>query len=191
MGSRTDTLDNFPAFPLATRSRTVHGEQVDPLALLVTLGAPPRLVTHGRLVLETAEALLEALDGLDVDRDLVRAGAVLHDCGKTTHPEELSAAGHRHEEAGQALLLESGVDASVARCCVSHSRWGTLPCSLEELLVALADKLWKGVRVPELEAMVIDEVALRRRQDRWACFIELDSCFERIADAGPERLRNS
>ena len=66
-----------------------------------------------------------------------------------------------------------------------------MPCSLEELLVALADALWKGVRRRELEERVIAEVANRRGVDVWDLFVDLDACFETIAHAGPERLSRS
>src|SRR5689334_15102928 len=119
-------------------------------AILASIGAPERLVRHGMLVLEAADALLVEVTnlGVAVDARLVRAGAMLHDAGKALHPAELSQSGSEHEPAGEALLLARGVDPSIARCCVSHARWANMDVSLEELLVALADALWKGVRRP-------------------------------------------
>jgi putative nucleotidyltransferase with HDIG domain len=165
----------------------------DALALLASLGAPPRLVTHGRLVAEAAEELLFFCRsiGLVVDEGLVRAGAVLHDAGKCLYPSELEARGARHEEAGQELLLRKGVSPRVARCCVSHARWNAMPCTLEELLVALADTLWKGVRRPELESDVFDEVVRRTSADGWAMYLALDTTLEAIANSGPDRLLRS
>src|SRR5262249_56874029 len=63
--------------------------------LLVRLGAPPRLITHARLVGEAAELLLTQLDvlGVAVDADFVRCGVILHDAGKILHPNELSHGG--------------------------------------------------------------------------------------------------
>ncbi len=165
----------------------------DAEALLVELGAPERLVRHGRLVLEAADALLAHVDslGIAVDARLVRAGALLHDAGKILHPGELSGGGSEHEPDGERLLVAHGVDPAVARCCVSHARWATMSSSLEELLVALADALWKGVRRAPLETRVIGEVAGRLGVDVWSVYTDLDSCFERIADGGAERLRRS
>jgi putative nucleotidyltransferase with HDIG domain len=161
--------------------------------VLVELGAPERLIRHGRFVLEAADELLVRLKelGLALDDRLVRAGAMLHDVGKTVYPDELQAAGARHEAAGERLLLEYGLDPALARCCISHAQWATMACSLEELVVALADALWKGVRRDSLEKKVIEESARRLRVDVWSIFVELDSCFERIADRGPERLNRS
>jgi putative nucleotidyltransferase with HDIG domain len=165
----------------------------DAESVLAELGAPERLVMHGRLVLEAADELLRMVRalGIAVDERLVRCGAMLHDVGKTVHPDELRRAGSRHEAAGESLLLARGIDPALARCCVSHAGWETLTCSLEELLVALADALWKGVRRERLEAKVVEEGARRLGVDVWTVFVEMDSTFERIADGGPERLRRS
>jgi hypothetical protein len=159
----------------------------DAREVLEAIGAPPRLRVHGALVLEAADALLSTLRQLNVtiDADWVRAGAMLHDAGKTLHPSELDGPGSLHEEAGETLLLSHGVDPRIARCCVSHARWRE-DCALEELVVALADKLWKGVRVPDLEMRVIDRIG-----DRWKNFVALDSAFEAIANEGPKRLARS
>lgn len=114
--------------------------------LLAQLGAPARLLRHVELVGEAAELLLAPLSklGLEVQSDLVRLGVALHDCGKILHPDELDRPGGEHEPAGQALLLQHGVSPEIARICLSHARWESMTVSLEELLVALADKLWKG-----------------------------------------------
>lgn len=125
------------------------------------------------------------------DAEFVRIGIVLHDAGKILHPAELEASGADHEPAGQRLLLENGVSAPLARVCLSHARWSSMEASLEELLVALADKLWKGVRNEKLEQLVIDAVAATLQQDRWDLFVELDTTFEEIAAGGTDRLERS
>jgi hypothetical protein len=46
--------------------------------------------------------------------------------------------------------------------CGTHARWREEPeVTLEELLVALADSLWKGRRDHQLEQRVVDAVATR------------------------------
>jgi HD superfamily phosphodiesterase len=171
----------------------VPASMTDALALLQSLGAPPRLVRHVRLVAEAAEQLLACLAQLDVplDAELVRAGVILHDAGKILHPGELDGPGSRHEPAGEALLLEHGVSPELARICRSHAQWDEMSVSLEELLVALADELWKGVRKSELEERVIDAVAAALAKDRFSSFVELDTLFEDIAADGPSRLERS
>lgn len=163
------------------------------VAILEALRAPPRLVRHGLLVLEAAELLLEEVGrhGARIDEPLVRAGAVLHDCGKIAHPAELAASGSAHEEAGQALLLDHGVDRRIARCCVTHAQWASHDCSLEELVVALADALWKGARWPALEKSFVDQLAVKLAVDPWSLFVPLDDRFEAIAEGGAERLGRS
>jgi hypothetical protein len=66
-----------------------------------------------------------------------------------------------------------------------------MACSLEELVIALSDKLWKGVRVAELEERVLLEAEARTGLDRWELFIPLDSCFEKVAEEGHSRLERS
>jgi hypothetical protein len=63
--------------------------------------------------------------------------------------------------------------------------------SLEELMVALADKLWKGVRNEALEQRVIDAVAEALGKTRWDLFVELDTLFEAVAADGSRRLEQS
>jgi hypothetical protein len=159
-------------------------------ALLVKLGAPQRLLTHTRLVGEAAELLLAQLCrlGLSPDADFIRVAVVLHDAGKILHPDELEAGGDKHEPSGEMLLLAQGVDPALARCCMSHARWAHMRCSLEELVVALADTLWKGKRNAALEKRVAEMIGERLGRGFWDLFIELDNCFETIAAAGTARL---
>ncbi len=168
-------------------------DRADAYELLKSKGASERLLQHARLVAETADLLLAMFRslGVPVDFRIVQLGAVLHDAGKTQHTKELSAPGSLHEEAGEALLLACGVGVDVARCCTTHGAWRAVSVTLEERTVALADKLWKGRREPELELAVIDEVANRLGVSRWDVFERLDSCFEEIAGAGDARLQAS
>jgi len=163
------------------------------LALLKDLGAPTRLLRHVELVAEAADILLMELRslGLTVHDEFVRVGVILHDAGKVLYVNELLQSGAEHEPAGERLLLTNGVSPEVARVCLSHAQWRKMSVSLEELLIALADKLWKGVRNQELEELVISRVSDILRQDRWELFVTLDSVFEQIASRGNERLDRS
>lgn len=175
----------MPSRPLASRG--------DALDLIRSLGASPRLVRHVELVGEAADLLLSAFDRerIAVDASRVRIGVVLHDVGKIRFPHELDQPGHDHEEAGEALLVAAGVDPSLARACVTHARWSQPGLSLEERLVALADKLWKGKREAALEELVIDQAASVKRCDRWDLFTALDEAFEAIASGADARLARS
>jgi hypothetical protein len=165
----------------------------DAFKLLHQLQAPQHLITHVTLVSEAAVELLQYMETLKlpVDRNLVLIGVALHDVGKIEFQEEMYAAGSRHEQAGQQKLLALGVDPAIAHCCVSHGQWMQMPCGLEELLIALSDKLWKGKRVKALEDMVIQRIVDILQKDFWDIFPDLDACFEQIAAQGDQRLARS
>lgn len=166
----------------------------DALALLVELGVSPRLLRHHELVLEAAIALTDGLArklGASFDAGLVHVGAALHDVGKLLHPDELREPGHAHEAAGQALLIQHRVAEHVARFCVTHASWDAPALALEDLLVALADKLWKGKRVPKLEQLVIDRLADGLTLPAWRVFELADGVFESVAEPAEDRLARS
>ncbi|HEX9062223.1 MAG TPA: HD domain-containing protein [Clostridia bacterium] len=165
----------------------------DAFKLLKELNAPMHLVTHVKLVGEAAEEIMGKLSnsGISLDYDFIRISIILHDTGKIINISELSAPGHCHEEEGEKILLKLGVDPRIARCCLSHANYKNMICSIEELIVALADKLWKGKRDEDLELMVIDEVAKELGRKRWDIFMDFDECFECIAAKGHERLNRS
>lgn len=160
------------------------------LALLDELGAPPRLLRHHELVVEAARAILDGLGALasGVDTRLVLVGAAIHDAGKIVHPNEMNGPGNQHEPEGRALLTEHGVG-EAARFCVTHAQWEHADVELEDLLVALADKLWKGKRVAELERRVVERLAAG--QSFWDVFVRADAVFERVAAGADDRLARS
>jgi len=161
--------------------------------LLSNLGAPDRLLKHIQLVNEAAKLLFKKLIDLNVEFDqrFVELGIAIHDAGKILCQSELEDSGSEHELTGEKLLLENEVQPEIARCCLSHARWESMTCSFEELLVALADKLWKGKRINQLELKIIDVVAEKLNQSRWDVFLELDQLFEEIAANGLEKLNRS
>jgi hypothetical protein len=170
-------------------------------SLLQTLNPPQKLLNHIALVNEAAQLLVaKYLElGLLVDQTFIHLGVMIHDIGKVQYPQELLAPGQSHETNSERLMLSLGVDPALARCCVSHAQWRRWDCSLEELTVALADKLWRGKRVPELEQVVINEISKQLCKqsdqqpnwDQWHLFVEMDSAFEAIADGGNDRLNRS
>ena len=62
---------------------------------------------------------------------------------------------------------------------------------IEDLLVALADKLWKGKRDDELERLVAEAIARDTEREAWDVVSALDSICEEIAAEGPARLARS
>ena len=165
----------------------------DPYQLLQDIGASPRLIQHVKLVGEAAEMLILQFQNLSIsfDLDWVRLGVIFHDAGKILHPSELIEKGNEHEAAGEMMLLAQGVDPLIARCCRSHGQWQTMECSFEELVVALADHLWKGKRNTDLENKVITKAATMCHQDYWDIFVVLDGGFEEVAAGGDLRISRS
>ena len=129
--------------------------------------------------------------GVTFDRERVLAGAALHDAGKIVHPKEMQAPGSRHEPAGEQLLLANGVDPAIARCCVTHASWNGPDITIEDLLVALADKLWKGRRDDALERRTLGMLERATGRPAWEVFAAFDAICEAIAADGPARLARS
>lgn len=160
--------------------------------LLVTVDAPPRLVAHLRLVHDVAIQLLTGLidrfPQLAVDQEAVRFGAATHDVGKVVHPGELTGAGHRHELAGRDLLVLHGFPADLARFAATHADWDRAETTVEELLVSLADKIWKGRREIGLEQRLVEYLAQVGGQQPWEVFLALDDLLTRLAGGADMRL---
>ena len=161
--------------------------------LLVDAKAPARLVAHLRLVHDVALRLLDAMSlvwpTLWVDRAAVLFGAATHDIGKALHLDELYQPGTKHEIDGRRLLVNHGVEGRLARFAETHSTWNRdNNCTLEDLLVALADKCWKGVRSEKLEDMVCQRILAQVQAERWEVFAALDAAINDLAADGDRRL---
>jgi hypothetical protein len=59
------------------------------------------------------------------------------------------------------------------------------------LLIALADKLWKGKREEDLEMLVIERLADSIGGEVAAVFAEADAIFEAVSSRGDDRLARS
>ena len=154
--------------------------------------APLRLVKHLRLVYTTAKVLVDALESqwpnMNLNNQLICTGAAIHDIGKVLKPSEIYDKGKEHERLGESLLLEYGFDAEVARFAQTHGNWNTDKVILEDLLVTLADKIWKGNRIIALEEKVGHSIAQQLKVDYWDVYTALDKIIERIALSADERL---
>jgi hypothetical protein len=161
------------------------------IRLLYAQSAPPRLAAHLRLVQAVAQELtgelIEAYPALVFDCDEVLFGAATHDIGKTVVPSELSVPGSAHEQAGFKLLVEHGVDPRLARFARNHGTWNA-EATIEDLLVTLADKIWKAKRVQHLEDLVTQRLCAASGQDPWQAFMKLDDILVRIAGGADDRL---
>lgn len=170
-----------------------QGLPEDVLRLLTILNASPRLVAHLTLVYNAAVTLVKAVDAswptLVYDRQAALFGTATHDIGKAQHPNELSQAGHEHETAGEALLRQRGYPAALARFAQTHGKWPVAAdAQLEDLLVALADALWRGKRDERLETQVCRQIAEQTGQPVWQVFATLDTIATTIAADADARL---
>ncbi len=158
--------------------------------LLTTLASPPRLAAHLRAVHDVAVRLVDWValhhPTVEFDREAVLFGAATHDIGKTLHPDELSGPGSAHEQAGYDLLRAHGVDHRLARFARDHASWTGPDIGIEDLLVTLADKVWKAKRVPDLEQRVVEH--LPAGQEPWAAFMALDDFLDALAADADSRL---
>ncbi|MFF4897871.1 HD domain-containing protein [Streptomyces sp. NPDC001068] len=159
--------------------------------LLSELGCPPRLAAHLRAVHDVAHQLVDWLEQhcptAAVDREAVLFGAATHDVGKTVHLGELSGPGSAHEETGRALLLDHGISPALARFAATHASWPDAPAGFDDLLVSLADKIWKNKRVTDLEDLVVARLAASGRAP-WEEFMALDEVLAGIGALADQRL---
>ncbi|NDU74983.1 phosphohydrolase [Actinomadura sp. DSM 109109] len=181
--------------PILRRALTEPGLRPLPervARLLEDLDAPPRLAAHLRAVHDVAAQLVgwvrERHPGVAVDAEAVLFGAATHDIGKVLHPGELSGPGAEHEPGGHALLRERGVEERLARFARTHGSWDGPGVGVDDLLVSLADEVWKAKRVPELEQRLVEVLAAASGQEVWQVFMDLDDVCDRLAAAADDRL---
>lgn len=160
--------------------------------LLRVLDAPPRLAAHLRAVHDVAYQLVEWMGerqpALRFDRDAVLFGAATHDIGKTVHVGELSGPGSAHEEAGRELLLARGVSAELARFAGTHAVWSGPGIGVEDLLVSVADKIWKNKRVRDLEDLVVERMRAVSGRAVWEEFLAFDDFLCSLGEGADRRL---
>jgi len=122
-------------------------------------GCDPGVIAHCVVVHDVAIRITDRIiqaGRVPVDRDLVEAGALLHDIGRSqTH-------GMDHADVGGNICRELGLSPHICRIIETHIGAGLtgmerrafglsgddrIPESLEEKIVAHADNLVKGTRV--------------------------------------------
>lgn len=164
----------------------------DAASLLLDLDAPPRLAAHLRAVYQAAWELTDVLTcafpKLAFDRDAIVFGAAIHDIGKTIHIAELTGPGSLHEQAGYHLLLDHGFEDRLARFARTHAAWTEPTNQIEDLLVSLADKVWKAKRVEDLEQLVLDRIVAAHGGALWEAFQRLDDLLDQICARADDRL---
>lgn len=75
------------------------------------------------------------------------------------------------------------------RFAYTHGNWdGAAAVNLEDLLVALADKCWKGQRVDRLESKISAVLSAASSKPEWACYAELDEILQELTKDADARL---
>lgn len=164
---------------------------LEAINLLHRVSASPRLLAHMVLVhdaaLKICEWLRVSFPELSFDRDAVLFGAATHDIGKAAIPFELGQPGSEHETRGFEMLRAMGVPEERARFAQTHGNWQS-STAIEDLLVALADKCWKGKRVSNLEDEVVRHLSIASGKSEWQCFSELDEFLTVLSADADRRL---
>lgn len=161
------------------------------LEIFDRLKMPPRLLAHLTLVHGVERTLLKelalAFPKMKVDKELALFGAATHDIGKCVCKNELSQAGNEHEAEGEKILLSLGASPQMAAFAKNHSSWSERS-TIESLLVSLADKIWKGSRVAELEDLLAQKISDACAMEKWAAYLALDDIIQKIACDADKRL---
>lgn len=154
------------------------------LQLLEELDAPERLIKHFRLVHTVAFELIQRLEeefpSILIDKYLVLFGAAIHDIGKAEVRDELFITGKKHETIGVKILLKQGFSEQEARFAKTHVNWNDENLELEDLLVSLADKIWKGKQINELEELICQKISNAKGIDYWDAYQKLDSILDKL-----------
>ncbi len=160
--------------------------------LLERQNAPERLKRHLRIVHMVAFDLLSKLKEvfplIPIYEKLVLFGAATHDIGKIVVEEELYRNGNKHEVIGMKMLISFGFSEAEARFAKTHGNWIDKDLEIEDLLVCLSDKIWKGKRILELEELICKRISIISKQNYWSVYVALDSIIERIALGADQRI---
>lgn len=86
------------------------------------------------------------------------------------------------------MLEKHGYSEEFARFAYTHGNWRDENLSLEDLLVSLADKIWKGKRIIELEEKVGQELSQKLSVAYWDVYGPLDKIIANIAMGADARI---
>jgi len=160
--------------------------------LLEKLNSPERLKRHLQIVHSTAYKLLTLIrhewPKIDLNEELILFGAGTHDIGKTEITIELIERGKKHELKGKQILLELGYTENESRFAQTHGNWKEENITFEDLLVSLADKIWKGKRIEELEEKIGRALSDKLRIDYLEVYSALDKILEQLSYGADERI---
>lgn len=161
-------------------------------SLLEQLDAPERLIRHLTIVNSTAIFLVEQFGmewpNLILNKKEIVFGASTHDIGKAVITDELYEKGKKHEAEGFKILQGLGYSDRESRFTVTHGNWEDSSLLIEDLIVCLSDKIWKGKRVNELEEKIATTIAELTQTDFWEVSVKLESMLEKTAVGSDDRI---
>lgn len=86
------------------------------------------------------------------------------------------------------MLLFRGIAPGPARVAGIHASWTLPDIGVEDLLVSVADKIWKNKRVPDLEDRLVRRITEGSGRPMWEEFLELDDFLTEAGEAADARL---
>lgn len=150
------------------------------------------LKRHLKLVynvgLEIVKEISNYWTNLKLLEEEISFGTATHDIGKAMETNELYGIGDNHERVGYNFLLENGINENFARFAKTHSNWTLENLKIEDLIVILADKIWKGKRIDELEERLTEEIATITNTSYWDVNVKLDAIISKIVMGADNRL---
>ncbi len=160
--------------------------------ILDNLHCPILLNRHLILVYNVSKVLTKKIlyefPNLRLNEDEILFGAATHDIGKIIEKKELREKGNIHEETGYKILIDYGINENLARFTITHGSWENENLRIEDLIVSLADKIWKGQRIDKLEEKLIKEISTLINLDYWDTYLKLDSIISEIIIGADKRL---
>ncbi|MEM1134917.1 MAG: phosphohydrolase [Bacteroidota bacterium] len=165
---------------------------IEAAKLLEVLNVPDRLKRHLTIVHSTCFKLLRLLKNewpnLIIKDEFVLFGAAIHDIGKAVITNELYESGNKHEQEGFNFLIKNGCQYELARFAKTHGDWRGKDIEIEDLLVTLSYKIWKGKRIDDLEMLICKKLSKSQNIDYWEVYVKLDRIISRITLGADNRL---
>jgi hypothetical protein len=164
----------------------------DVLEILNQRQAPILLKKHLTLVYNVCIDIIDKLaltwPNLQIIKKEILFGAATHDIGKIFETKELYQAGNRHEIVGYEFLISKEISENLARFTKTHGNWTDENLRIEDLIVTLADKIWKGKRIDELEERISKIISNNINADYWDVYTKLDAIISHISVGADNRL---
>lgn len=162
------------------------------LSVLQNLQCPNLLERHLTLVFNVSRDLVKkltlAFSDLNINEYEVFFGAGTHDIGKIIERNELYEKGKKHEETGYKILVDYGIEENLSRFTKTHGDWLSENLKIEDLIVSLADKIWKGQRIDDLEEKLVHKISIAQNIDYWIVYSALDVIISEIVIGADVRL---